>query len=145
MGWNRQCFLPSFNSFGQAVAEKNIEMWKKMSSDGKNSYCLWQGEFKILTCSYNTVDPHRHVIRCLFVQLKATSWHVQPRSSKYLLFLRLNTGGDRIHDLPYRRQECQKLQQLCSLKFIVTWMHSFPLIFFMVYIPECKKHLRNMK
>ena len=27
------------------------------------------------------------------------------------------------------------------LYIIVTWMHSCPLIFFMVYIPECKQQL----
>ena len=31
------------------------------------------------------------------------------------------------------------------IKIFVTWMYSFPLMFFMVYIPECKQQLRTMK
>ena len=31
------------------------------------------------------------------------------------------------------------------IKYVATSMHSFHLIFFMVYIPECKQQLRTMK
>ena len=45
-----RCFLPSFTSFGWAVSEEKIKMWKvngrQTPSDGKNSHCLWQGELK---------------------------------------------------------------------------------------------------
>ena len=45
-----RCFLPSFTSFGWGVSEEKIKMWKvnrrRMSSDGKSSRCLWQGELK---------------------------------------------------------------------------------------------------
>ena len=40
-----RCFLPSFTSFGRAVSEEKIKMWK-VNSDGKSSHCLWQGELK---------------------------------------------------------------------------------------------------
>jgi len=39
-------FLPS--SFGYTVSEEKIKMWTvnkpRTTSDGKSSYCLWQGE-----------------------------------------------------------------------------------------------------
>ena len=46
------CFLPSFTSFGWAVSEKKIKMWKfnrrQTPSDGKSSLCLWQGELILI-------------------------------------------------------------------------------------------------
>jgi hypothetical protein len=56
-----RCCLPSFTSFGWAVSEEKIKMWKRRKrqrttedrwrtpSDGKNSHCLWQGELKTWT------------------------------------------------------------------------------------------------
>ena len=45
-----RCFLPSFTSFGWAVSEEKIKMWKvngwQTPSDGKSLLCLWQGELK---------------------------------------------------------------------------------------------------
>jgi hypothetical protein len=45
-----RCFLRSFSSFGRGVSEEKIKMWKVNGrwtpSDGKSSYCLWQGELK---------------------------------------------------------------------------------------------------
>ena len=65
-------FLPSFTSFGWAVSEEKIKMWKvngrRTPSDGKRSHCLWQEELKINTkflltnaCVINTINitiPH---------------------------------------------------------------------------------------
>jgi hypothetical protein len=46
-----RCLLPSFTSFGWAVSEEKIKMWKvngrRTPSDGKSSHCLWQGELKL--------------------------------------------------------------------------------------------------
>ena len=50
-------FLPSFTSFGWAVSEEKIKMWKvnrrRMPSDGKSSHCFWQGELKITVLYIN--------------------------------------------------------------------------------------------
>jgi hypothetical protein len=66
-----RCFLPSFTSFGWAVSEEKIKMWKvngrRTPSDGKSSHCLWQGELKIMYI--NSLIPCCSQYKCIWWQI----------------------------------------------------------------------------